>query len=162
MIIRIKFDAKRTLTILMLVLSMFIVSYSAHAITRSCNANYKIDPRNNALNVIYSGTFSASAGCGKFVPNRCRIRARKKLQKCMKTHWNLKNKRYAPEACRNVRNYPFSNLNKQLKNYICNTYKVRNMHVDIYAHTYGRERCRGNIQLRRNLYIDCNKRHHRR
>lgn len=161
MIIRIKFDTKRTLTILMLVLSMFIVSYSAHAnITRSCNGNYKIDPRKNVYNEIYSGSFSASRGCGRFVPDRCRKRARQKLQKCMKTHWNLKNKRYAPEECRNIRNYPFSNLNKQLKNYICNTYKVRNMRVDIYAHTYGRERCGGDILLESNMRIRCHKKHH--
>ncbi len=157
MIISINFDSKRTLTILMLVLSMFILSNSAHAITRGCDGNYKIYPKNNAHNVIYSSTFGARAGCGRFVPNRCRKRAREKLHQCMKAHWNVKKKSYAPDACRKVSNYPFNNLNKELRHYICHTYNVKNMYVDIYAHTYGRERCGSTRLLKSSLRISCNK-----
>lgn len=52
--------------------------------------------------------FTAEAGCGKLVPNRCRKRARNKLLACVKAHANSPSR--LPAECKQVKNYAGADL----------------------------------------------------
>jgi hypothetical protein len=121
-----------------LLLSIFsIISSKAFAkdITRSCHAHYvgtvesieldrngrsqKVGVPYETINFSFQDRdFSAEAGCGDLVPNRCRERAREKLLACAKAHVASPDKK--PESCSNdVKRYSIQDLPPMIKEKAC-------------------------------------------
>jgi len=115
----------------------------ADNITRSCKASYRVylgvakDSANAPFfklagldaSLLGLGTnrdtrtmISASGGCGRTVPNRCRQRASKALEQCARDHFA--NPGQFPASCGNVKHYDeFQNLEGLMENMVCKRVK---------------------------------------
>lgn len=128
---------KKLMVLVVAFLGISSVSASAVAgnIKRSCKATYwgyaksikfSQQGRDKNVNLPHSvvplgeiAAFSAEAGCGQLVPNRCRKRARDKLMACAKAHANSPNN--LPTACAadKVKSYPVQNLTAAVQSKVC-------------------------------------------
>ncbi len=144
------------------VLVAFGVLAAAHAsanIRRSCSAAYQIVPNHGGYEPITIGKFSARAGCGRFVPNRCRSRAKAKALDCIKKHWNGRFNDFTPTECTetsSVTNYQYTELLAELADQICGTYDTDSVRVQIKGISWGNTNCGGSLQLATNQLIVCN------
>ena len=94
---------------------------SASAITRSCTGEWILQNPGTGGQITLT-PFSASGGCSKFTPNKCRIAARDNASKCMQTHWDTRWDRRKPDACQpgsRVYNYNILDLKKDIERYAC-------------------------------------------
>jgi hypothetical protein len=142
----------------------------AAGIDRTCDAFYVIErtsavyppPAPPALGpetlTIQFGNFKARGSCGSTVPNRCRQRARDAAHQCMRTHWAN-----PPDSdawvCTDsaIMNYqiPRPNLRGEIQDYICRTFRVRNMTVRVKAVTKGDTDCSRTTVLEENFRVTC-------
>lgn len=145
------------------------VPYAA-SIERTCDAYYVIErsaavypsPAPPALGpetiTIQFGNFKAQGSCGATVPNRCRQRARDAAHQCMRTHWAN-----PPDSegwvCTDsaIRNYQITRpyLRGEIQNWICRTFRVRNMTVRVKAVTTGDTDCPRTTLLQENFRVNC-------
>ncbi|MGK7893779.1 MAG: hypothetical protein AB4372_09175 [Xenococcus sp. (in: cyanobacteria)] len=94
-------------------------------IRRSCQARYVLTPLVGGTSPISLGGFSARRGCGRFVPNRCRRRARDSAHRCMSDHWDRRTISAIPETCLEssaVQDYDVTNLDRAIRQRICSVY----------------------------------------
>jgi len=156
------------MTRLILFLSLFVVSYSAHSdyIYRHCNAEYKIQPLYGKYShSIYFGRFFGKGKCGESRKHSCKTRARDIAQNCMKEHWRMRYSETPGNACQRavedrqgVVDYYVMRLNEELTNYICQTYRMainEVIYVNIYGDTHGHAPCRESSLLGYRVRITC-------
>ena len=143
-------------------LSTLVASPSQADITRHCRANYLLHAWNIAAPA--AGTtymsfpvpdFTAAGSCGSTVPNRCRVRARDRAQRCMQAHWEVRwaDPRFRPNECNEshgVSGYGIIDLKRAIEMAACCTLgtAIRNTTATVRIHrrTYGDEGCGdGNI-----------------
>lgn len=120
------------LPVILIGLSVICTEAFAANIKRSCSATYSATVDSVTFNsktvglpydVVQVGSisdaFSAEAGCGKLVPNRCRKRARDKLLACARAHVNSPNQ--LPQGCQpnNIKQYSGANLESIIKTKAC-------------------------------------------
>ena len=120
------------LPVILIGLSISCTEAFAANIKRSCSATYSamvdsVTFNSKTVGLPYevvqvgsiSDSFSAQAGCGKLVPNRCRKRARNKLLACARAH--VKSPNQLPQACQpnNIKKYPGANLHSIIKAKAC-------------------------------------------
>lgn len=132
------------LPIILIGLSVICTEAFAANIKRSCAATYSatVDsvtfnskkvglPYGVVLVGAISDSFSAKAGCGKLVPNRCRKRARDKLLACARAH--VKSPNQLPQGCqpKNIKEYPGANLQSIIKAKACKSVLGTNNHLKI-------------------------------
>ena len=118
-------------------------SHAADKITRSCKATYTaylgVAKRSDGspffkITAIPAGDLglgtnrdtrtmiSASGGCGRLVPNRCRERASAKLERCARDHFA--NPGQFPASCNDVKHYDeYGNLKALLETQVCKKVK---------------------------------------
>lgn len=135
---RVNVDFIKKISLLAVCSALLICSADVYAkdITRSCRGYYygsvlSIEPKNSyrtskvgipldTINIGFSDrTFSAEAGCGELVPNRCRERAREELLSCAKAHVSAPNQK--PVACggNDPNKYPITDLFAMIKEKAC-------------------------------------------
>lgn len=101
----------------------------AKNIRRTCHAWYRcyammIDGVPPPSDVGISGLprFTAEGGCGEFVPDRCRERAREAAKDCATDHWINRRARTIPMSCfphNGVRNYVTRDIEWELNKAVC-------------------------------------------
>lgn len=127
---------------------------SASAITRSCTGEWVLqNPRTGGQ--VTLAPFSASGGCSKFRPNKCRIAARDAASKCMQTHWDTRWDRRKPDACQRgsrVSNYNIVDLKKEIERYACSAGWV-NQAVKVEWKTTGKRKCGSSRTVHRGYKI---------
>lgn len=121
-------------------------------VKRSCTGYYLI--RFPSGRELQFGEFSARRGCGKYVPNRCRRRARDSCQICMKAHWaKRKEWKNIPTECKpvppsnlGVRDYNIKDLDAAIKKRACQVIVPNGKAtVAIYRVTKGDKGCGSNF-----------------
>ncbi|MEE2787510.1 MAG: hypothetical protein VX589_09240 [Myxococcota bacterium] len=97
----------------------------ASAIERGCDARYEITVHAGSKSLTSTplsiGTFRSIGSCGRFVPNRCRRRARDGAHSCMSAHSKSTGSKNLKACTGKVRNYPFASksLTAAIKSKAC-------------------------------------------
>jgi hypothetical protein len=137
------------LTVIFFLVPLFFTNESAFAQRRNCYGNYKIYPQSVSGGVFTSLEFYARGdeweALPGFYPSRSRMNASCKLQMCMEDHWNRtkENRSYRCNESKDVYNYPFNNLEKELGELICRQYNVQDSYIiaTVKAYTHGDRGC---------------------
>ena len=166
----------KSITVMSLAVACLVLyAAEAFALERSCEAVYRITPRNVLSQPYDFGRFTVKGSCGnRAVANRCRERARNRAHRCMTDHLKsidfeagTKRGNYQPPpiTCRGERfdssivvNYPFRTLVHPLKASVCQRYSPLSeayedgrpvVSVEVMAVTRGGKRCPQNGTKRR-------------
>ena len=118
-------------------------------ITRSCSGNLTMtylassDGTPFPVRTLDTDGFGASAGCGSFVPDRCRERARNKLQACFSAA--IKSLNTLPAECgpAAISGYDIGRLGATMKRNLCqqNGWKNTTFDVRVTLNTSGGDYC---------------------
>ena len=127
------------------------------AIRRSCSGTFEVTSlqglgKSSLLN------FSARRGCGRFVPNRCRRRARDSLRACMRAAWRDRFVTGRPRECTHlgsVSDYPGGvGLAERVRRFTCALFANRSQSVIVRGITRGNTDCPSVTELG-TLHVRC-------
>jgi hypothetical protein len=128
----------------------------AEAITRHCRGAYFLQvvapgsPVNGWYRMLPVPNFSAAGSCGSTQPNKCRERARDRVNRCMEKHWDDRWLFTRPVLCTaaaGVSGYNFDDLKRGIEISVCCPLRspIRNLNLNIpirvYRHSYGDRGC---------------------
>lgn len=117
----------------------------AKDIVRHCDGEYRmvatlVDGRPPAGNLEWHfGDYAGRGHCGSSVPNRCRERARNKLETCYREHWKVRWDRVRPQACTEsggVSRYALADVKSTMEELVCCSDKA-SKHDEITVNLYG-------------------------
>lgn len=148
----------------------------AKDIQRSCSAYYEIErtssvtppppPPSVGVETISAsfGHFSTKGSCrSRARANTCRERAREVAHRCMSAHWALGMATgdigAVPCSGGSVTNYPISDqsLQRVLRDWICGTFRAKEMTVRVRTVTTGDKGCPKTTVLSNNFRARCNR-----
>jgi hypothetical protein len=135
-----------------------LIAPSAEAITRHCRGAYIVQvvaapgsPGNGWHTLFPVPNFSAAGECGSTQPNRCRERARDRVNRCMQEHWDDRWSFRRPVTCTplvaGVTGYDIVDLKRAIEVAGCcaSTSPIRNLDFNIALrvsrHSFGDKGC---------------------